>query len=376
MLACAFVLLVMPPELAQARTSLQLEEGIELSFADGGIDVRTGSGELHDVEIREDGVVVITAEFLSIEAEGAIGTEDWYIRNLLMRNALAPDIGLFINRTEMRDVAVGGLTGNTPPDGETLVTEESFFRLTNLGLETDGVIISIDEIRSLPVRLGELAPGNMIVVDGGISMTRMTIMPLDDMWVSNPVMDKLSERGMNSIVLDLALLGSIDLSGNEMLLDYEFTTDMHDLGTVDLQFGLAIDQNVYQQLLPLLGTPEENSAAMLGLLGTIAFESGRLVVDDTGLSDILFALAAEEEGVSTRQMRNLASMMVGATVASTFPENGYRLLPPIEAMLQQGGRLTATAKPGAPVPLSSAVGFAMVPDLAISQLGVDLIHQP
>ena len=122
MLACAFVLLVMPPQLAQARTSLQLEEGIELSFADGGIDVRTGSGELHDVEIREDGVVVITAEFLSIEAEGAIGTEDWYIRNLLMRNTLAPDIGLFINRTEMRDVAVGGLTGNTSPDGETLVT--------------------------------------------------------------------------------------------------------------------------------------------------------------------------------------------------------------------------------------------------------------
>ena len=376
MLACAFVLLVMPPQLAEARTSLQLEDGIELSFADGGIDIRTGSGELHDVEIREDGVVVITADFLSIEAEGAIGTDDWYIRNLLMRNALVPEIGLFINRTEMRDIAVGRLSGASQANAETFVTEDSFFRLTNLGIEAEGVIVSVDEIGSLPVRLAELAPGNMIVVDGGISMKRMTIMPLDQTLGNNPLIDKLAERGMNSVVLDLALLANIDLSGSEMMLDYEFMTDIQDLGTLELQFGLAVDRGVYQQLLPLLATPEENSAAMLGLFGAIAFESGRLVVDDTGLSDIVFAIAADEEGVSTRQMRNLASMMVAAGVASTFPENEGWLLPPIEAMVRQGGRLTATAMPGTPVPLSSAVGFAMVPDLAISQLGIDLRHQP
>ena len=69
-------------------------------------------------------------------------------------------------------------------------------------------------------------------------------------------------------------------------------------------------------------------------------------------------------------------MSAAAGVGATFPENVARLLPPIEAMLKQGGRLTATATPDMPVPLTSVIGFAMYPDLAISQLRIALTHQP
>ena len=42
-----------------ANTSLQLGDGVVLSFADGNIDVRTGSGELEGVVVTEDGVCLL-----------------------------------------------------------------------------------------------------------------------------------------------------------------------------------------------------------------------------------------------------------------------------------------------------------------------------
>ena len=69
-------------------------------------------------------------------------------------------------------------------------------------------------------------------------------------------------------------------------------------------------------------------------------------------------------------------MMLAGGLQQTFPENVSRLLPPIEAMLQQGGTLTISSVPPSPVPLSSAIGFAMFPDLAIDQLGITITHMP
>jgi hypothetical protein len=129
-------------------------------------------------------------------------------------------------------------------------------------------------------------------------------------------------------------------------------------------------------LLPLLAEPEDNAMAMLGLSGAIAIESGRLVIDDSGLGDIAFAAAAEEEGVSEAEYRSMLRMSAAAGVGATFPENVARLLPPVEAMLKQGGRLSVIAAPAMPVPLTSFVGFAMYPDLAINQLRIALTHQP
>ena len=72
----------------------------------------------------------------------------------------------------------------------------------------------------------------------------------------------------------------------------------------------------------------------------------------------------------------MARMTVVAGVATTFPENVSALLPPLEEMLKNGGRLSIQAAPNMPVPLSSVIGFAVMPDLAIDQLGISVTHQP
>ena len=367
---------LLSPHMAGARTMLQLEDGVTLSFADGDIDIRSGSGELFDVAVSEDGEVALTADYLNIDADGTMGTEDWYINSLLMENALVPDAGLFINRIELRDILAGALDGDELASSNAFVTEQSLVRMSNLSLEAEDALISVDEISSLPIRLAEPTPGNPIVTEGGLAVRGMTIMPLEQARGKSPLIDKLAERGMNAVSLDFIVMTDIDMAGAGMNVGYEVMSDIHDLATIEFAVRFTIDDDVYARLLPLLAAPEDNAVAMLGLSGAIAVESGRLVIEDVGLGDIAFAVAAEEEGVSEAELRSMARMSAAAGVGATFPENVARLLPPIEAMLKEGGRLTATAAPDMPVPLSSAIGFAMFPDLAINQLGIALSHQP
>lgn len=371
-----FVLSLLAPQMTVARTMLQLGDGMTLSFADGDIDIRSGSGELHGVEISEDGRVALTADYLNIDADGTMGDDDWYINSLLMKNALVPDAGLFINRVEVRDLFAGALDGAQVADSQAVVTEQSLVRMTNLSLEAEQALISIDEISSLPVRLGESTAGTVIVTEGGLAIKGMTIMPLAQARGRNPLVDKLAERGLNAIALDFIVMTTIDIVESGMHVGYEFVSDIHDLANIEFAVRFAVDEDVYARLLPLLAEPEDNAMAMLGLSGAIAIESGRLVIDDSGLGDIAFAAAAEEEGVSEAEYRSMLGMTAAAGVGATFPENVARLLPPVEAMLKQGGRLTAIAAPDSPVPLTSAIGFAMYPDLAINQLRIALTHQP
>ena len=67
-----------------------------------------------------------------------------------------------------------------------MVSENSFVRFQNLSLEAEEALISIDEISSLPVKLAESAPGEFIVVDGGVAVKGMTVMPLEQARGVNP----------------------------------------------------------------------------------------------------------------------------------------------------------------------------------------------
>ena len=69
-------------------------------------------------------------------------------------------------------------------------------------------------------------------------------------------------------------------------------------------------------------------------------------------------------------------VMLTESISSTFPENASRMLPPLDATLKAGGRLKIEVDPPSAVPLSSMIGFLMLPDLAIQQLGLEINPRP
>jgi len=200
-------------------------------------------------------------------------------------------------------------------------------------------------------------------------------MPLEQARGLNPLMDKLADRGISSVGMDI-VFRTVTSPGDQFRVGYSLQALLRDLGAFDLAVEFSVNGQVYDELMSMLATPEENAVAMLGLSGAIALDAASIIVEDTGLFDILFAVAADEQGVSEENMRSMARMTVVAGLATTFPENVSALLLPLEEMLKTGGRLSIEASPSMPVPLSSVIGFAMMPDLAIDQLGISVTHQP
>ena len=374
----ATVLLVFQPSPASARTTLQLDNGNVLSFSDGSIDMVTGSGELFDVSVVEYGEEVARAEYVRIDATGNLGQADWFVNELVADNLEAVEEGIFIGRAELRDIAMGMLAmDDEMVDYEQYLTPGTSVLLENIGMADEEALFSVDRVASLPFGFDLLNDGQQIVTNAGIEVDGFTMMPLDGSAAgSDPMFQKLAERGITDVGMDLKIASGVRLAGDSMTMFYGIEAAMRDLTEIRFNVALSMAQVSYSQLVPMLSSPEDNGAALLGLSGAVSLDAAEIVIDDRGLLDILFEIAAEEEGVSDGNMRTMARMVLASALQGTFPENAANLLPPIEALISQGGELQVLAQPGMPVPLSSSLGFMMLPDMAIQQLGITVTHMP
>ena len=374
----ATALLVFQPSLASARTTLQLDNGNVLSFSDGSIDMVTGSGELFDVSVVEYGKEVARAEYVRIDANGNLGQADWFVNELVADNLEAVEEGIFIGRAELRDIAMGMLAmDDEMVDYEQYLTPGTSVLLENIGMADEEALFSVDRVASLPFGFDLLNDGQQIVTNAGIEVDGFTMMPLDGSAAgSDPMFQKLAERGITDVGMDLKIASGVRLAGDSMTMFYGFEAAMRDLTEIRFNVALSMAQVSYSQLVPMLSSPEDNGAALLGLSGAVSLDAAEIVIDDRGLLDILFEIAAEEEGASDGDMRTMARMVLASALQGTFPENAANLLPPIEALISKGGELQVLAQPGMPVPLSSSLGFMMLPDMAIQQLGITVNHMP
>ena len=374
----ATAMLIFQPSLASARTTLQLDNGNVLSFSDGSIDMVTGSGELFDVSVVEYGEEVARAEYVRIDATGNLGQADWFVNELVADNLEAVEEGIFIGRAELRDIAMGMLAmDDEMVDYEQYLTPGTSVLLENIGMADEEALFSVDRVASLPFGFDLLNDGQQIVTNAGIEVDGFTMMPLDGSAAgSDPMFQKLAERGIADVGMDLKIASGVRLAGDSMTMFYGIEAAMRDLTEIRVNVALSMAQVSYSQLVPMLSSPEDNGAALLGLSGAVSLDAAEIVIDDRGLLDILFEIAAEEEGVSDGDMRTMARMVLASALQGTFPENAANLLPPIEALISQGGELQVLAQPGMPVPLSSSLGFMMLPDMAIQQLGITVTHMP
>lgn len=374
----ATALLVFQPSPASARTTLQLDNGNVLSFSDGSIDMVTGSGELFDVSVVEYGEEVARAEYVRIDATGNLGQADWFVNELVADNLEAVEEGIFIGRAELRDIAMGMLAmDDEMVDYEQYLTPGTSVLLENIGMADEEALFSVDRVASLPFGFDLLNDGQQIVTNAGIEVDGFTMMPLDGSAAgSDPMFQNLAERGITDVGMDLKIASGVRLAGDSMTMFYGIEAAMRDLTEIRFNVALSMAQVSYSQLVPMLSSPEDNGAALLGLSGAVSLDAAEIVIDDRGLLDILFEIAAEEEGVSDGDMRTMARMVLASALQGTFPENAANLLPPIEALVSKGGELQVLAQPGMPVPLSSSLGFMMLPDMAIQQLGITVTHMP
>ena len=362
---------------AAAQSTLQLENGNILSFSEGSVDMGTGSGELSDVTVLEDGEIVLRADYVFIDASGTVAGPDWFIHELVAENAEMPGEQVFVGKIELRDIAAGMLADDAPPANvEDVVTSDTKVLFENVGFSSPEALVSIDSIATLPFDFDRMANGDLVMTSSGFEVNGVTVMGQDSSAELAPLFDALAERGITDLGMDLRVESLAEVGGDDLRIYYGLETGIGELTALSFGMVFQISQDAYQNLVPLLADPDDNGAALLGLSGAVSLEAAELVIDDAGALDILFAIGAEEQGISEDEARMMSRMMIAGGLQQTFPENVSRLVPPIEAMIQSGGRLAITAQPDMPLPLSSAIGFVMLPDLAIDQLGITITHTP
>ena len=375
--AAMAVMLATASHQAAAATSLQLQDGLTLTFEDGQMDVTTGSGQLFDVTVEEYGDAILFAEQMVISAEGTPGSDDWLIRDLTARNVEFAEETMFVGDLVIRELNVGAVSNDEAlNDISKIFGEGGLVRLRNVSLADEDTVMTIDEMASEPFRFGALDDGTVVMTRGGVTINGLSLMPMGSDAEYTEFLERLRARGVEALVMDMQLVAGTRIVGQELEIFYVMGGDMRGLGSFELDIEVGINSSLYAQLVPQLQDPDSSSTALLGITSAANLRSAGLVYHDTGIGDIILEMAAEEDGVAAEDMRSMMRLMLTESIRSTFPENASWMLPPLDATLKAGGRLKIAMDPPSAVPLSSMIGFLMLPDLAIQQLGLDINHRP
>ena len=249
-------------------------------------------------------------------------------------------------------------------------------RLRNVSVAEDDIVMTIDEMATDPFRFGTLEDGTVVMARGGVTINGLSLMPMGSDAEYAEFLERLRARGVDALVMDMQLIAGTRIVAPELEVFYVMGGDMRGLGSFELDIEVGINSSLYSELVPQLQDPDSSGTALLGMTSAAYLRSAGLVYNDTGIGDIILEVVAEEDGFTAEDMRSMMHLMLVESIRSTFPENANWMLPPLDATLKAGGQLKIELDPPSAVPFSSMIGYLMLPDLAVQQLGLDIKHRP
>ena len=233
---------------AAAQTTLQLENGNILSFSEGSVDMGTGSGELSDVTVLEDGEIVLRADYVFIDASGTVAGPDWFIHELVAENAEMPGEQVFVGKIELRDIAAGMLADDAPPANvEDVVTSDTKVLFENVGFSSPEALVSIDSIATLPFDFDRMANGDLVMTSSGFEVNGVTVMGQDSSAELAPLFDALAERGITDLGMDLRVESLAEVGGDDLRIYYGLETGIGELTALSFGMVFQISQDAYQE---------------------------------------------------------------------------------------------------------------------------------
>ena len=81
---------------------------------------------------------------------------------------------------------------------------------------------------------------------------------------------------------------------------------------------------------------------------------------------------ASNMGMSEEDVINISDDIVQSVLSPFIPVNAEKFSKSISKFIEQGGKLTFNINPQNPLPIISAMGLFVMPDLAIESLGISL----
>ena len=107
-------------------------------------------------------------------------------------------------------------------------------------------------------------------------------------------------------------------------------------------------------------------------LGKIQINKVKLQIEDLGVRKPLIIMYASNMGMSEENVINISNDIIQSVLSPFIPVNAEKFSKSISKFIEQGGKLTFNINPQNPLPIISAMGLFVMPDLAIESLGISL----
>jgi len=368
---------------ALAQISIDLSDHERLVFGAGEFDIKRYSGKMQEVSYFVNDRLVFTADQLEIHTAAPPDKNQFHIETLFIRNGQIIPEEVRFAEFHLTDVDVAKLKAfheaNTNAGGRDAIvgdglTDRSHAQILGLEFVEDGQRITIANIETLGFTFAFLPNGHRyfknagLVIDGvALSLTN----PDDEF---EDLVTVLRARGMQEVVLDMALSQNVEPMEKGARLEFTSNLVMRDLGEMEIIASLDFSAAAFSKMGQMNTDRATEFGVIDSMLEEVALAGLTTTYIDHGLRDVLVFLAAREADVAPSEMRSQIGLLVKNQMNSVLPQNGRRLSQPIEALIDQGGGLELTLAPLNPVKLQNFLGFLLMPDMALDQLGVQLQH--
>ena len=366
---------------AGAQISIDIDETQRISFESGNFDIRRYSGEMQGVSYFVDNKLVMTADQIDLESDGQPDEGSFFVKSLEVINAEITGEDLRFSSAIARNVDFGVLLGEHSPVRNASVDagaagffDDSFLQVQGIEFSDELATVTVGNLETLDFVFDQLPTGERYARNGGLLIDDLRFDLGTVKLEFKELADTLGARGLRAAEFDFAVSQIANFAGGELRTEHAFNLVMDEMASLELVSGFEVKLATLVALDSMAAQGRAKESEMLNLIGGIELASLNATYLDDGLVDTLVDVMAAEQNVSPAEMRSSLRLMLAQTLEGILPRNGRRMARPLETLLEQGGGLEVSVRPQQPVILSNFLGFLIMPDLALEQLGVTITH--
>lgn len=365
----------------EAQISIDIDEAQRITFDSGNFDIRRYSGEMQGVSYFVDDRLVMTADRIDLETAGPPEDGQFFVKSLEMINGDITGEDLRFASVIARNVDFGALLAEhdlvsnaSYYSGSAGFFDDSFLQVQQIEFSDDSVEVTIGNVETLAFVFDQLPSGERYARNAGLLIDDLRFSLGEVEPEFRELAELLAARGLRVAEFDLAVSQIAEMVGDELRTEHALNLVMDDMASLELVTGFEVKLDTLIALDGMAAQGLAHEGDMLNLLGGIELATLNATYLDDGLLDTIVAVSAAEGNISPTEMRSSLGVLLAHTMEGLLPRNGRQMAEPIETLLKQGGGLEVSVRPQQPVMLSNFLGFLIMPDLALDQLGVTVTH--
>ena len=370
----AIAVLCVYSQMAQAKTTITLDDNLAISFMRGQIDTRQYQGEIFDVEILNNGELVATADRILLKSEGTFKEPDYVIQQFEVDNIVAFEDGMFINvqSIQARDFHLGWLaddmtsTNINPSDWPRAIYEMKNIEVMN---EDAGLTLTVPHFEITPLQFDQLSNGKVFFTSLGFEMPSMQIAPLGNGATAAEFKKWLEAAGLPNLEFSLLAQQQNALQSADIVTNSMIQTQIVGFLDLAMRFEFYSPEEAFLRLSDTSRWGDEADAFQSYLLAESKLGGFTINIRDLGL------LAFLEESGEYPPYPILADQLKDI-MTSYMPETGAPLADAIGHFLVEGGALALSARPDKPFDIENFAIALFMADLVVREINLTAIHTP